>query len=65
MGVNGVGEARVAAKECEGKTVKQLSRLWRFAHGGRPVGEGVAVVNGVGKGMSRHGTSGSGLGMVQ
>ena len=47
-GVNGVGKARIAAKECEGKTVKQLSRLWRYAHGGRPVGEGVAVVNGVG-----------------
>lgn len=65
VGVNGVGRARVAAKECEGKTVKQLSRLWRYAHGGRPVGEGVAVVNGVGKGMGRHGASGSGLGMVQ
>jgi len=65
VGVNGVGRARVAAKECEGKTVKQLSRLWRYAHGGRPVGEGVAVVNGVGKGMGRHGASGGGLGMVQ
>jgi hypothetical protein len=65
VGVNGVGKARVAAKECEGKTVKQLSRLWRYAHGGRPVAEGVTVVNGVGKGMGRHGASGSGLGMVQ
>jgi hypothetical protein len=65
VGVSGVGKARVAAKECEGKTVKQLSRLWRYAHGGRPVGEGVAVVNGVGERMGGHGASGSGLGMVQ
>lgn len=56
MGVNGVGKARAAAKECEGKTVKQLSRLWRYVQGGRPVGEGVAVVNGVGKGVSADGT---------
>jgi hypothetical protein len=60
MGTNGVGKARIAARECEGKTVKQLSRLWRYAHGGRPVGEGVAVVNGVGKGVS-----GNGLGMAE
>jgi hypothetical protein len=60
MSVNGVGKARIAARECEGKTVRQLSRLWRYLHGGRPVGEGVAMINGVGKGMSSNG-----LGMVQ
>ncbi len=59
-GVNEVTKARIAARECEGKTVKQLSRLWRYVHGGRPVGEGVAVLNGVGKGKS-----GNELGMVQ
>lgn len=60
MGINSVGKARIAAKECEGKTLKQLSRLWRYAHRGRPVGEGVAVVNGVGKGVSANG-----MGMVR
>jgi hypothetical protein len=72
-GVNGVGKARIAAKECEGKTVKQLSRLWRYAHGGRPVGEGVVVVNGEGVvvvngvGMEPGGkvVSANGMGMVQ
>jgi hypothetical protein len=59
MGINSVGRARIAAKECEGKTVKQLSRLWRYVNGGRPVGEGVAVVNGV------KGVSANGMGMVQ
>jgi hypothetical protein len=59
MGVNGVRKARVAAKECEGKTVKQLSRLWRYVQGGRPVGEGGAVVNGVGE------VSANGMGIVQ
>lgn len=51
FGIDGVGRARIAARECEGKTVRQLSRLWRYVGGGRPVGEGVAIVNGVGKGM--------------
>jgi hypothetical protein len=59
-GANGVGKARIAARECEGKTVRQLSRLWRYVNGGRPVGEGVAVVNGAGQRVS-----GNGLGMVQ
>lgn len=51
MGIGGVARARAGARESEGKTVRQLSRLWRYAHGGRPVGEGVAVMNGVGHGL--------------
>lgn len=51
MGIDGVGKARMGARECEGRTVRQLSRLWRYAQGGRPVGEGVAVMNGVGHGI--------------
>jgi len=43
-----VAQARNSAREAEGKTVRQLSRLWRYANGGKPVGEGVSVVNGVG-----------------
>lgn len=50
IGISGVSKARIAANECEGKTVKQLSRFWRYVDGGRPVGEGVPVINGVGKG---------------
>ena len=66
MGINGVGKARIAAKECDGKTVKQLSRLWRYVNGGWPVGERVAVVNGVGKGQGvGKGVSGNGMGVVQ
>jgi hypothetical protein len=64
IGNGGVGKARIAAKECEGKTVKQLSRLWRYAHGGRPVGEGVTVINGVGNGHGGTSMSGNGVGMV-
>lgn len=48
MGIDCVGRARTGAKECEGRTVRQLSRLWRFGRGGRPVGEGVPFANGVG-----------------
>jgi hypothetical protein len=49
-GIDAVAQARGSAKECEGKTVRQLSRLWRYVGGGRPVGEGVSLVNGVGNG---------------
>jgi hypothetical protein len=67
MGMGGVGKARSGARECEGKTVKQLSRLWRYANGGRPVGEGIPLINGVGNGMEgRTGSmSGNGMGMMQ
>lgn len=62
MNVGGLGEAKVAARECEGRTVKQLSRLWRYLHGARPVGEGVAITNGVGKGHNGKSMSANGLG---
>ncbi|KAI9744100.1 MAG: hypothetical protein M1818_002252 [Claussenomyces sp. TS43310] len=52
MGLDGVGKARTGARECEGKTMRQLSRLWRFEKGGRPVGEGVPVLNGAGETLS-------------
>jgi hypothetical protein len=41
LGIDGVGKARQGARECEGCTVRQLSRLWRYMDGKRPVGEGV------------------------
>jgi hypothetical protein len=62
MGSEAVAQARMCAKECEGKTVRQLSRLWRYAGGGRPVGEGVGVSNGVGLGLQ--GGQGQGQGMM-
>ncbi len=48
MGNDCIRKARVNARECEGKTIRELSRLWRYVGGVRPVGEGVAVCNGVG-----------------
>ncbi|TAQ87807.1 hypothetical protein B7494_g3873 [Chlorociboria aeruginascens] len=48
IGVDGVSKAREAAREAQGKTLRQVSRLWRYAGGGRPTGEGVAILNGVG-----------------
>lgn len=50
LGIDGVGKARMGARECEGRTARQLSRLWRYVQGGRPIGEGVPVMNGVGVG---------------
>jgi hypothetical protein len=44
MGVDCVGRARPGAKECEGRTVRQLSRFWMFKRGGKPVGEGVPLL---------------------
>jgi hypothetical protein len=38
-------QARANAKEAEGKTVRQLSRLWQYADGAYPDGEGVVTVN--------------------
>jgi hypothetical protein len=58
-GIGGVAKARAGARESEGKTVRQLSRLWRYAHGGRPVGEGAAVMNGVGHGLGIKNNNGS------
>jgi hypothetical protein len=52
MGSESVEAARRSAKECRGKTVKQLSRLWMYAGGAKPVGEGVAITNGVGLGLN-------------
>lgn len=52
MGSECVEAARKSAKECEGKTVRQLSRLWMYAGGNRPVGEGVGMVNGIGLGLN-------------
>lgn len=40
--------ARKSAAECEGMTVRQLSRLWRYVGSERPLGEGVGVSNGIG-----------------
>jgi len=48
MGIDGVGKARSSAKELVGRTVRQVSRLWRYEDGGRPIGEGVPALNGVG-----------------
>ncbi len=48
LGLDGVGKARQCAREAEGRTVRQLSRLWRFAGGKVPVGEGIPASNGVG-----------------
>lgn len=62
LGIGGVAKARDGVRESEGKTVRQLSRLWRYAHGGRPIGEGVAVMNGVGHGLGMKNTNGSGVG---
>lgn len=55
LGIDGVGKARLGAKECEGRTMRQLSRLWRYERGGQPVGEGVPVLNGFGVGMNGNG----------
>jgi len=55
LGLDGVGKARMAARECQGKTVRQLSRMWRFCGGERPVGEGVSMTMGCGMGMSVNG----------
>jgi hypothetical protein len=38
-------QGRTNAKEAEGKTVRQLSRLWQYADGACPAGEGVAIVD--------------------
>ena len=38
-------QARTNAKEAEGKTVRQLSRLWQYAGGAHPAGESVVIVN--------------------
>lgn len=46
-----VTQARMSAKECEGKTVRQLSRLWRYSGGQKPAGDGVGMMNGVGVGL--------------
>ena len=51
MGSESIELARKCAKECQGKTVRQLSRLWTYAGGARPVAEGVAIENGVGLGL--------------
>lgn len=63
-GNDSVMQARMCAKECEGKTVRQLSRLWRYAGGMRPAGEGVGMVNGVGDniglGISMENVNGNG-----
>ncbi|RDW71720.1 hypothetical protein BP5796_07754 [Coleophoma crateriformis] len=47
-GMDSIGQARNSARENEGKSVRQLSRLWRYVGGARPVGEGVPATNGVG-----------------
>lgn len=47
-GVDYAVVARKSASECQGMTVRQLSRLWRYVGGKRPVGEGVSMSNGVG-----------------
>lgn len=52
MGSESVEAARNSAKDCDGKTVRQLSRLWMYANGARPVGEGVGMMNGVGLGLN-------------
>ena len=58
MGSESVQMARQSANECQGKTVKQLSRLWIYADGARPVAEGVAMGNGVDLGMGLGGLNG-------
>lgn len=52
MSTGGVATMRKCAKECEGKTDRQLSRLWIDAGGGRPTGEGFGTANGVGLGFN-------------
>ena len=52
MGSESVEAARKSAKDCDGKTVRQLSRLWMYVNGARPVGEGVGIMNGVGLGLN-------------
>lgn len=66
-GMTGVQKARACAQESDGRTVRQLSRLWRYAHGGKPVGEGVALVNGVGHNGDHKMMNGNGhgLGLMQ
>lgn len=71
LGIDGVGKARQCARESSGRTVRQLSRLWNYVNGKKPVGEGVALVNGVGNGvgmvdhmgkmMNGHGMQGNGM----
>jgi len=38
--MDGVAMVRMAAKECEGNTVRDLSRLWQYINGRRPAGDG-------------------------
>jgi len=47
--MDGVAMARKAAKECEGKTVRELSRLWQYVNGRQPAGDGERL----GMGMMR------------
>jgi len=49
---DGVQSMRKCARECDGKTVRQLSRLWMYVGGERPMGEGVGTTNGVGLGLN-------------
>ncbi|KAL3423690.1 hypothetical protein PVAG01_05437 [Phlyctema vagabunda] len=46
--MDAVGQARNSAREAEGQTVQQLSRLWRYVDGARPVGEGIPASSGTG-----------------
>jgi hypothetical protein len=55
LGIDGVGKARKAALECEGRTVAELSRLWRFGGGETVVGVGVPVGNAAGIGLDHLG----------
>jgi hypothetical protein len=52
MGSRGVAQARMAARECEGKTMRQLSRLWQYYGGQSPIGHGVSMANGMGLGLT-------------
>lgn len=53
MGCDGsVVIAKMNAKECECKTVRQLSRLWRYAGGCKLSSQGVGMMNSVGLGFS-------------
>ena len=46
--MDGVAMVRMAAKECEGKTVRELSRLWQYVNGRRPAGDGERIGMGMG-----------------
>jgi len=53
MGMGGMGDsvamARMCAKQAEGKTMKELSRLWRYQGGNRPgMGEDLMAMRGMG-----------------